>query len=198
MEKPQSADLNKLKNILDNAKNIMGKVETGDYSSGNIDENKFNNDTSNLVSGAELHGQVPQPQMPQQSNTNDLTYNKPTADMIKNSKLPDEIKKAMLKSPTSQPNLYGSKFSAEDILGENVNKKTIQNKPQPKNINQNKPQPKISTKQIQEIVRKEMKSMVHEEIVSFFTKYFAKTLIEDSQKRLIKRLVNEGKIKVNK
>jgi hypothetical protein len=87
-------------------------------------------------------------------------------------------------------NTYNNSFTAEDILGETVK--------QPVTTNKTKPVVKISSKQIQEIVKKEMKAVIHEEMVNFFTKYFAKTLAEETQKKLIKQLVNEGKIKLTK
>ena len=40
MQQPIPADINKLKNLLSGAKQVMRKVESGDYSTGNVSLNE--------------------------------------------------------------------------------------------------------------------------------------------------------------
>lgn len=74
------------------AKKVMNKVDNGDYQKGNIDESK-------LLSSVEdnLQSQVP--------ITNNRPVGTPSVDKIKNSKLPDAIKKAMIENPIPQISL---------------------------------------------------------------------------------------------
>ena len=99
---PQPIDVNKLKNILGNAKKIMQVTESGNYKTGNIDSTKLVQDTSSYVNESNMGGTyIPE--------TYNQSYGDPTRpvnnynqEMIQNSRLPEAIKQAMLTHPIPQ------------------------------------------------------------------------------------------------
>ena len=97
---PQPVDINKLKNILGNAKKIMQVTENGNYKSGNIDGSRLVENTDSYLTA----NQVPSEYVTQSSvsgldPTRGINYNEQT---VMNSRLPENIKKAMLENPIPQ------------------------------------------------------------------------------------------------
>lgn len=86
---------NELMNRLVRAKKVMTAVDTGEYKPGNINENSFDEP---LIDIPEAYTQAPQ-YSPQIKNKQILV----NEDKIKNSKLPDAIKDAMIKHPIQVP-----------------------------------------------------------------------------------------------
>lgn len=106
---------------------------------------------------------------------------------IKNSKLPDFVKDAMLKNPIQQLNpasIFQSSqsFSLEDVA-DIVNENTIQ----PQQIQQPRHGISVDEQTIRNIVR--------EEVMEMMARYFGNTMNEDLEKKLIQKLIKEGKIK---
>lgn len=80
---------NDLMRKLVNAKKVMNKVDGGDYTTGNIDPMSFTQNVSESIA-----------QVPTGKNiTRNVATNMVNEDKIRNSKLPDTIKEAMIKSP---------------------------------------------------------------------------------------------------
>jgi hypothetical protein len=82
---------NDLMSKLVQAKKVMNKVDGGNYERGNIDESILLSDPNDLIQNQQL---------PQQSTTRSM--GNPSVDRIRESKLPDAIKKAMIESPIPQ------------------------------------------------------------------------------------------------
>jgi len=76
-----------------NAKKVMNKVDTGNFEKGQIDEEILFSDPENLMG---------KPMMTENKIKPPVT---PTADRINNTKLPDNIKRAMIERPITQPEL---------------------------------------------------------------------------------------------
>lgn len=72
-----------------NAKKVMNVVDGGSYKTGNIDPSVFNQDTNDAVSQPNVNKNV----------TRNVASNVVNEDKIRNSKLPDSIKEAMIKNP---------------------------------------------------------------------------------------------------
>tara|TARA_B110000285_G_scaffold44724_1_gene49849 strand:- start:44621 stop:45262 length:642 start_codon:yes stop_codon:yes gene_type:complete len=100
----------KLQNSLLAAKQVMNKVETKTYQTGNVDSSLLTQDTSNLQSS------------PQQADTQQPTSDRAQRDVksnmsedkIKGSKLPENIKKLMLENPIPTVN-YENELSNDFI-----------------------------------------------------------------------------------
>jgi hypothetical protein len=108
-----------------------------------------------------------------------VTMNQPLSeDAIKNSKLPDEIKRLMLENPISQPQMNGPVLSDEIIegatrlMGTNKPQQPLQGQPQGQNVLEN-----TDLKQmIRDVVRDTVRDVVKEELQN------AGLLSETSQK----------------
>lgn len=78
------------------AKKVMNKVETGNYEKGNVNEEILRGNPEDYVAG-NFNTETPQPQ-----RNPARPMGVPTPDRIKQSKLPDAIKKAMIENPIPQ------------------------------------------------------------------------------------------------
>lgn len=87
MQEPVPVPKEDLMRRLVNAKKVMNKVDGGDFTKGNIDPTALQQNQSNLVSDA-----------PKQ-NVRNVASNVVNEDKIRNSKLPDAIKQAMIDNP---------------------------------------------------------------------------------------------------
>jgi hypothetical protein len=98
-DKPRITESELMKNLV-SARKIMNKVDTGDYEKGNINEDLLRSDPEELagVNSSE----------PQIKKSLGLPVGVPSVDKIRNSKLPDSIKKAMIESPIPQITLNDS------------------------------------------------------------------------------------------
>jgi hypothetical protein len=137
-----------------NAKKVMNAVDGGEYKTGNIDESMLTQSTDNVVS---------QPQ----SNVSkrNVATNTVNEEKIRNSKLPDSIKNAMIKNPIPTVDqislsdnldmsfLDGAKKLMEQ---EGLSKKTTQStKPTPQNTN-------FAGDDIKSIIRETIKDTLEE------------------------------------
>ena len=118
-------------------------------------------------------------QQPQQQISNN--------DRIANSKLPADIKEAMAKNPIPQPNgVMGQSFSLSDVQG------LIEQPQQAKQqIQEGSPQQRMSGG----MTEREIRNIIREEVLEMMSKYFGGTLNEDLEKKLLQKLIKEGKIK---
>jgi len=109
--------------------------------------------------------------------------------VVKNSKLPDFIKEAMLKDSIPQLNpsqfIQGKgSFSIEDVA-DLIDENQRQAAPQIQSAPQN----------FLNITEQTIRNIVREEVVEMMARYFGNTMNEDLEKKLIQKLIKEGKIK---
>ena len=107
---PPPADLSKLRGILGNAKAVMNKVNTGSFSTGNVDSSTLVQDTSQYVS----EGNVPVNNSSTGMGNPARQMGTPNKDVIMNSKLPEHVKKAMLENTIPQTTMNHT-FNLEDV-----------------------------------------------------------------------------------
>lgn len=172
METPASVDLSKLKNILGNARAVMQKTEQ-------LKPQSLSENTQKQSQFEEQGAYVEQP----------VGY---TAEMVKNSKLPDAIKNLMIARPIVQPTMMGNSFSAADMYNENDEKpmpdtfQKKQTKARPINEAVNRGSDMIS------MSRAELDSIINERLLEFMTKTYNKTVTENAISSTIKKLISEG------
>jgi hypothetical protein len=188
MDTPQPVDLNKLKNILGNAKAVMNKVENNSFKTGNIDGRAL---TEEGVAELQSEG-VSRP-----AAASPMTYNE---EMIKNSKLPAAIKKAMLENPIPQLSGPSHTFNINDV-SDLIDEKPMSypKTPKTKVVNESYSNGKSDTITVSKTELKEMvNDLVNEKLLEFFVKNHNKSITEDTVKRTITTLIKEGKIATTK
>jgi len=87
-----SISQNDLMKKLVQAKKVMNKVDGGDYERGHVNESLLLSSPEDVMNNTEYQSNPTRP------------MGSPSIDRIKNSKLPDAIKKAMIESPIQQMN----------------------------------------------------------------------------------------------
>ena len=107
---PPPADLTKLKNILGSAKAVMNKVDNGNYETGNVNGDAFTQNTEGYVSETNVKTST----QAQTMGNATRQMKQPNKEAILNSKMPEEIKKAMLENPIKQPTM-GHTFNLDDV-----------------------------------------------------------------------------------
>ena len=181
MDSPQPVDLNKLKNILGNAKAVMNKVENNSFKTGNIDARALNEDG---VQELQSEG-VKRPKTTQ-------GY---TEEMIKNSKLPPIIKKAMLENPIPQLSGPTHTFTLDDVSDLADEKPMgLPKVPKTKTINESARTQSNTLSISKDDLREMVNELVNEKLLDFFIKNHNKNITEETVKRTINTLIKEGKI----
>lgn len=185
MDTPQPVDLNRLKNILGNAKAVMNKVETNNFKTGNIDARALTEDGV-----AELQSEgVSRPA---------ASAGGYTPEMVKNSNLPPMIKKAMLDNPIPQLSTPNHTFTLDDVADLAGEKKMkYPSTPKTRTIAESTNQSgliTISKEDLKEMVNE----LVNEKLLEFFLKNHNKSIAEDAVKRTISTLIKEGKVTTKK
>jgi len=191
---PPPADLSKLKGILGNAKNIMNKVNTGNFQTGNVDSTALVQDTSNFVQG----NNVPAENQISSMGNPARQMSAPNAEAIRNSKMPDAVKKAMLENPIAQPTINHT-FNLEDVSD------LIDEKPMPAPST-----PKTQTKRVmnEQMVQHDndkftvsesaLRGIIKDVLVEYLAADYSKNLTEGVIKKTINTLIKEGKIKTTR
>jgi len=195
METPQPIDVSKLAHILKASKQIMNKVENNNYSTGHIDGRALNEDGVQ-----QMYNEGYTAPSSQQGFEN---Y---AEDHIKNSRLPDVIKKAMIENPIPKVSGINHTFNLEDIpdlqekpMGMPQSKK-VAPKQQPQRINeqvysnQNSGTITVTKEQLREMVD----DIVNEKLLEFFMKASTQRITEDAVKKTLTALIKEGKITAKK
>lgn len=127
---------------------------------------------------------VPTPTPTPRTNTNQPSYKN-----LSTSKMPDFIKEAMVQNPIiDQP--VGSAFSMSDIPQEFMQQ-------QHQNITETI-QPNINPSAMVGLTESEVRDIVRDEMSNFFVDYFKETIKEQTEKNLIKDMINKGIIKRKK
>jgi|TARA_R100001198_G_C5198123_1_gene188200 hypothetical protein len=171
------ADITTLQQSLINAKKVMSKVNTGDYTKGNVSlpsEGNVSNISAPITEGIpqNIPSQIPTPQ----TKTPNLS---PKANMseerIKNSNLPDAIKQAMIDNPIPDIPFNNGTALPDDFLTEVKNKMDKQGIPtSPVQETNTSPIPspliketrtkKISSKNLKSIIKESVKELLDETI----------------------------------
>ena len=188
MDMPKPVPMDFLRR-LSGAKKLMDKVESGDYETGHVDARAL---TEDGVQGMMAEGVAPR--RAQTSHAPAMIDN----DMISKSRMPEAIKRAMIENPIPQATMYGDTFTLEDVEQFARDEKPFS--PKTPVTKRNTQQP-ISENRVQQMVglsESQVRTIVKDEIIEFLTKYFTKSLSEDVQNKVIKQLLETGKIKVKK
>ena len=189
MNTPTPIDVSKLKGILGNAKKLMNKVETGNYETGHVDGRALTEDGVKQLQAEGVRRPSAQSQGQGQPQINESN--------IKNSRLPESIKKAMLENPIAQPNGMTHTFTLDDVYD------IADEKPMPlpqarkqsvhENVNYQQPQ--------QNVVGyndNELRAMMKDVLIEYLSNEYSKNLTESVIKQTISTLINEGKITTKK
>jgi len=196
MEMPQPIDVTRLQGILGGARALMNKVETGDYTTGNIDSRALSEDgvQEMMAEGVTRPAQAVAPQ---------IQANQPLYKNMATSKMPSAIKEAMLKTPIPQGNGLNHTFNLEDVQPQQqVQQRAPQKYPSTPVTN---PQPVYEQQQIGAntngtftVSESALRAIVNDMLLDFMTKTFTQSLSEDVIKKTIGTLIKEGKISVKK
>lgn len=111
------------------------------------------------------------------------------------SKLPANIKEAMIKNPIARPSMGGT-LSQEAI--EAINPSARRSAPQPRQIVNESRAPQSVDSDLITISRSELKEIMNETLVSFLKTNYEKSLTEAAITKTINLLIKEGKIGVKK
>jgi len=195
---PQPVDINKLKNILGNAKKIMQVTENGNYKSGNIDASRLVENTDSYLTA----NQVPSDYATQTSVTGldparGINYDEQA---VINSKLPDNIKKIMLENPIPQVSM-GHTFNLSDV-SDLVDEKPMpapSGRPRTNNtIKENYNNYSQNNNDLITIDKNQLKDMIKDVLVEFLLNDYSKNLTENVIKKTINTLIKEGKVSPKK
>lgn len=186
---PPQIPVDRLRAMLGGAKQIMNKVESGDYSSGNIDTRAL---TEEGIQQLQAEG-VSRPQQ----NYNQPNYN--TGNGASASKLPPAILEAMKTNPIQQPTWNPNhSFNLEDVpdLIEKPMVNVQYRQPvqqQYQNLNEQSNQIPSGMMLVNE---SQLRQIMKDYMLEFMTTSFTKNLSEEVIKKTIGTLLKEGKITV--
>ena len=191
METPLPVDLNKLKTILGNAKKLMKAVdEKTPGKKSNISEDySSSSSSSSLYDERDERDPNPIEYMSSQQGVRDYT-----AEDVMNSKLPQIIKEAMLKNPIPKPTMAFSKFSLEG-LEDLIDKPTARQQAARQPIRES--QHSVNSDMIS-ISKTELNEMIDNRVNSILANMFVKTITEQTIKKTVGTLINEGKLSIKK
>ena len=203
MDTPQPITADRLASILKGAKNVMKKVESGNFTTGNVDPSMFDVDGTKLQEGnSRMMGDtIPKPARiisPEDSNY---------INAVNSSRMPDAIKKAMIEKPIVQMTSPSHTFKLEDVANYMDDDKPMGRpkiNPRPSAPTSKRPQRQFVT-ETQEyssdyvtVSRDELAEMVNEivneRLLEFFVHNHNKRVTEDAVKKTINVLIKEGKI----
>jgi hypothetical protein len=184
MSIPQPIDVSRLKGILGNAKNIMTKVETGNYETGNVDGRALTEDGVKQLQAEGVRRPMTQGQ-PQIDNSR-----------IQNSRLPESIKKAMIENPIAQPTGLNHTFTLDDVydMADEKPMPTPQARKQPIQESYQQPQQQQFGGYSDNVLR----AMIKDVLIEYLSNEYSKNLTESVIKQTISTLINEGKITAKK
>jgi hypothetical protein len=193
------SDNSKLMAMLAGAKNVMNKVESGDYEVGNVDVTKQSQTSDNLVESTQ--GAPGSEYAPRPANT------KPMGTSYKNlstSKMDPAILKAMVENPMPQQTMAsgnGPTFTLEDVQA--LVQKEVAQAPQNVHapVQQVQEQAPVANQYGQKVItmtEAELEAKIKNTLFEFMATTFVKTLKEETIKKTIGTLIKEGKIKVSK
>tara|TARA_R110000796_G_scaffold63162_2_gene145630 strand:+ start:4324 stop:4950 length:627 start_codon:yes stop_codon:yes gene_type:complete len=195
-----------LVNLLGNARKLMNKVETGDYSPGNVNSGMMVEDTGQLLS-----------QIPENANaTSRPVSNKPIQNTyvnINKTKMDPKIVQAMVENPIEIPHVNfgsaggGAAFDLEDVaeLLPNNNRQVVsEQKFVSPEVSTREPTTNFAPPQVRNsagqvlltLTEAELDKKIQDALLEFMAKTFAKTLTENTIKKTMNVLIKEGKLSV--
>lgn len=187
MNTPTPVDVSRLKNILGNAKKIMNKVETNDFTTGHVDARALNEDGV-----AELQSEGVTRTATAPTEVSDYTE-----EQVRNSNLPPAVKEAMIKNKIPKVTMASTSFSLDDVsdlvekpMGYVKTPNTTK-----KVVNENV---RHDNSDMITISKSELNEMIQTKLLEFFTTSYNKTLTEEAIKKTINLLIKEGKITTKK
>jgi hypothetical protein len=193
----------KLMEMLSGAKQVMDKVNDSNFK---VDPEKVNR---SMAQSGELLESLPEGATPQPTPqyTNNASQSSGQYKNLGTSKMPDNIKEAMINNPIPKMDMNpdgNPSFSLEDVQ-ELLNKKQ-QPTAQPQ---QSQPQTQTQTNQVNEsyitnssgqrlitMTEAELDKKIDDALMNFMSKTFTKNLTENTIKKTINTLIKEGKLKV--
>lgn len=185
MDTPKPIDINALKGILGNAKQIMNKVDSGNYTTGNVDGRAL---TEEGVKELQAEG-IQRPPM------NNGRYNE---DRLNKSKLPESIKQAMRESPIPKMSGPNHTFNLEDVYDVADEKPIPIPQPRRHQVNEQYQQPQQQYNNLGGYSENVLKAMMKDVLIEYLTNEYSKNLTENVIKQTINTLIKEGKITTKK
>lgn len=219
MPTPVPADLSKLKNILRNARAIIKKDNTP-MGNGNSMPAQSTRQQAPERDGYGPGGNVQYlseqemlqaqgnmgTQIPTQAHSMGNPTRKPgpvSESAIKNSNMPDEIKKLMLENPIAQPTINHT-FNLDDVSN------LIEDRPATQMMQQRQPQVRQPQRNLNEgtvikntndtftVSETALRGIIKDILVEYLAEDYTKNLTEATIKKTINTLIKEGKIKTRK
>jgi len=196
MEIPKPVDINALSSLLAKSKKVMNVVESkSPIKHNNQHENKDTESSTELYNEKDereplyqnYEYNTTQKQQFIQSESTDYTE-----EQVMNSKLPQNIKEAMIKNRIPKVSVPPSRITAEDIsrlTGVPIRKPKEQ-------INEN--HSKQQNSDVITINRVDLQKMINESINVFFKERYNKMITEEAIKKTINLLIKEGKLTTKK
>lgn len=204
METPTPIDLSKLKGILSGAKKLINKVETGDYTTGHINERALTDTGVQEMYNEGYH-------RPAQSHSQMNEQENYTEDQVRNSNLPAVIKEAMIKNPIPKINVNPfapNSFSLDDVadlqekpVGYPQSRKQAPRQQAPRQqqrLNEQAYYPQDTISVTKEQLREMVDELVNEKMISYLMKMSAERITENAVKKTLNALVKEGKLTAKK
>ena len=155
------ADISTLQQSLINAKKVMGKVEEGNFTRGNVTTPQIPSVNEQNITPVQ-----PLPQIPQADDATrrDLSPKKHmTEEKIRNSKLPDAIKQAMIDTPIPEIPFNGNVGLSEDFVAGVKQQMEKQNIPTSPTINNQSVSQQTQTR-TKKITSTNLKSIIKESV----------------------------------
>lgn len=185
MDTPQPIDVNRLKGILGNAKKIMGKVETGNYETGNVDGRALTEDGVKQLQAEGVRRPMAQGQQQHYDDSR-----------IQNSRLPESVKKAMRENPIPQPTGLNHTFTLDDVYDIADEKPMPAPQARKQMAQENYQQP--AQQNFGGYSENVLRAMIKDVLIEYLSNEYSKNLTESVIKQTISTLINEGKINVKK
>lgn len=162
--------------ILKASKQVLKKVESGDYQTGNVDGRALNEEGIN--------------EMQAEGITRSSSTKPPviSENRLQTSKMPESIKKIMAERPIPRPDEVSLEGLEELMEKPLPHPKTPQ--PKKKTMNEN-----INSSYSGGLNEEQIRAIFKEEIIEFMSTYFVKTISEQTRKTMLDQMLKEGLIK---
>lgn len=198
METPPPVDVNKLKSILTNAKKIM-KVTDEKFSKGAPSGGRMSESYNNQTVDTPFYNETDEKELVYESKlTSQAEARDYTAQDIMNSKMPDNIKQAMLTKPIPKLS-YGSVTSAFGLEGlEDLIEKPMKNQNIAQRMTPIMESVKGSTEPMVTLSISQLNEIIDNRLNKALAEMFTKTVSEQTIKKTINTLIKEGKINAKK
>lgn len=192
MDSPAPVNLTALKGILAKAKTVMNKIEEANPKGRQNVRESYDDGYSKQPIYDESDEREPVYENFTPSTPSQMQPQMYTPEQVMASKLPANVKEAMLKTPIPQLQGPPSKFSLED-LSDLIEKPKNNYKPSGVPLHESS-----GNYQPQSIDTNMLKAMVKEAVNEYFKESYEKRITEEAIKKTINVLIKEGKINTKK